>query len=287
VALRDTYILLFLAMIFWGLSWPSSKVVTAYTDSSTLLFFRFLFSSLAFLPIIFVKKIDLSLNKIKLKSIILGGLFFFIYNQFFFLGLANGYSGVGGVLVTTLNPIITLLLSVAIGQKVLDLKNKTAIFLGLFGGAIILQVWQMDLVKIFDKGNAFFVLAALSWSFVALHGAKNKHQHIIAYSFYSYLICAVLALFATNPHAIVTTFDYDWKFWSNMLFISVIVTTVATTFYIKATSILGASNASSFILLVPIFALFSSVYLLDEPLHYATILGGILSILAIYLMNKK
>ena len=61
----------------------------------------------------------------------------------------------------------------------------------------------------------------------------------------------------------------------------------ANTMYFFASSKIGAVKASSFIFIVPLTAIIFSKILLDEPVRLTTLIGGFLSIIAIYLINKK
>lgn len=56
--------------------------------------------------------------------------------------------------------------------------------------------------------------------------------------------------------------------------------------YFKATSILGAKNASSYILIVPIAAAVFAILILDESLDIFVITGGILSFIAVFILNR-
>ncbi|HRP54294.1 MAG TPA: DMT family transporter, partial [Fluviicola sp.] len=79
----------------------------------------------------------------------------------------------------------------------------------------------------------------------------------------------------------------ELKFWGNMLFSSVITTTLATTTYFIATSRIGAEKASSFIFLVPFTAGISAYFILGETLKWNTIVGGLFGIVAVYMLNRK
>lgn len=72
-----------------------------------------------------------------------------------------------------------------------------------------------------------------------------------------------------------------------MFYSAVINTAFATTFYFIATAKLGAGKASSFIFLVPLSAAFGSWIFLNEIPQLHTIIGGILGIIAVYLLNVK
>jgi drug/metabolite transporter (DMT)-like permease len=276
-------------MILWGLSWPTAKIVTGYgLNSNTLLFWRFFLTSLGFIPIAFFYKIKLKINKRDILHVIIGGLTLYLYNELFFLGLKHGLSGKGGVLVTTLNPILTFLVIWLITRKPINLKEKFGLFLGFIGGLIILQVWELKLSVIFSLGNIYFLLAALAWVFVTISSSQTKGKiDSLTYSFYAYIFTTIFSLFTLNFSQISHSFDLGFIFWINMFFISIVVTSVATTIYFKTTTILGSSKSSSFIFLVPVSALFGSYIILGEIPKNSTILGGLICLIAVYLINKK
>jgi drug/metabolite transporter (DMT)-like permease len=61
----------------------------------------------------------------------------------------------------------------------------------------------------------------------------------------------------------------------------------ANTMYFFASSKIGAVKASSFIFVVPLTAIIFSVIILKEEVLYTTITGGSLSVVAVYLINRK
>ena len=104
-------ILMVLAMLTWGLSWTNAKILGQYGNASLIMFWRFIFATLSFALVL---KWYGSEYKISKKNIlfILGNAFFMVsYNYFYFRGTQIGLAGSGGVLVTTLNPILTSLFS--------------------------------------------------------------------------------------------------------------------------------------------------------------------------------
>ena len=61
---------------------------------------------------------------------------------------------------------------------------------------------------------------------------------------------------------------------------------IGTTIYFYASSELGPKKASAYIFIVPVTALGFSVLILNEPVDITTIVGGLLGIVAVYLINK-
>jgi drug/metabolite transporter (DMT)-like permease len=93
--------------------------------------------------------------------------------------------------------------------------------------------------------------------------------------------------FADFKEILALTASNDQLFWGNLLFASIITTTLATTMYFYATSKIGAEKASSFIFTVPFTAALSSYFILGEAIQLHTIIGGFLGIAAVWMINRK
>ena len=107
-------ILMVLAMLSWGLSWTNAKLVGQYGDAPLIMVWRFLLATISIAPILLFAKISFFIEKKNLFIIFFNSLFMVSYNYFYFRGTQVGLAGAGGVLVTTLNPVLTLLISTVI-----------------------------------------------------------------------------------------------------------------------------------------------------------------------------
>ena len=142
---------------------------------------------------------------------------------------------------------------------------------------------------IFDPGNSFLLLAAFLWSVMSKFTSKSaKYGSPFAFTWWLYVVTLLCMLpFADYTELGNLSRNTEWAFWGNLLFGSVIVTSLATTMYFFATSKIGAEKASSFIFTVPFTAALSSWLLLGEEIEYHTIAGGIVGIGAVYMINRK
>tara|TARA_B100001769_G_C21777112_1_gene424329 strand:- start:12 stop:617 length:606 start_codon:yes stop_codon:yes gene_type:complete len=199
-----------------------------------------------------------------------------------------GLAGVGGVLVTTLNPILTSTVVFCFVDKSVRFKDLIGLAIGFIGGSIIIRFWEMDLNLMIQSGSLFYILASFSWVSVTITSQKSKnHLHFLSYSFWSFVVAAGFSFLFCNWSDIAITINYDKYFWINILSLSIVVMSFANTMYFFASSKIGAVKASSFIFIVPLTAIIFSKILLDEPVRLTTLIGGFLSIIAIYLINKK
>jgi len=279
-------IMMVVSMLIWGGSWTSAKLISDKASSEVIIFYRFLITFLSFIPVILIKKPNLKINKTGIIQVVFGSLFLVSYNIFFFNGIKVGLAGAGGVIVTTLNPLFTFILAFFLFKQKGGIKEVIGISLGLFGGIILMEVW--DSKNLLLSGNVFFLFAALSWALLSLFSQRSKtNMSPFVFSFYIYGCSSIVNFFLALPNGVFEVSNLGAPFWINILYISVGATTFATTAYFIATSKLGATKASSFTFLVPSSALFFSWIILKEVPSIFTIIGGLIALSAVYIINIK
>ena len=280
---RALTLLMVLAMIAWGSTWVSAKILMEYFDAYSLIFWRFFFSALGLAVILFISNNSFKIDFKGLFLAFVSSMGLIAYNYFFFLGTHYGEAGFGGVLVTTLNPILTFLFIAVIGRKFLELKDIVALMFGALGVLIILKVWQLDIS--FNRGVLYFLLAAATWPWITIISSYFKKGSALAFSFYmfSFTTLGVLVLFLNLKIPSLSVLDTIG--WVNLLALSLYGTTFGTSIYFMATTIWGGKKASGYFFLVPITAVFFASLFLSERIDIFTVLGGIFTILAIYQLN--
>ena len=282
------YLTLLLSMAIWGLSWTNAKILSDYGPSSVLAFWRFFFSSITMIPVLLITGNDFRVTRQGIKYILTGAVFISLYNIFFFMGTDKGSASVGGIIVPTFNPIITFIISVLLMKQVVYRKDIIGLILGFAGGVIVLQAWRLSLEQMIANGNIFFLCASVSWGIMSIiSGRSHAHVSTLSFSFWVYTISTLIYLGATWNKDILLIFTYDWIFWVNMFFLSAGAMVFGTTVYFFGTARLGPEKASAFIFTVPVTALFFSVLLIGERLEVITMIGGILTMTAVYLINKS
>ena len=280
--------ILLLSMTIWGLSWTNAKILSDYGPSSVLAFWRFFFSSITMIPVLWLTGNNFRVTRQGMKYIFTGAVFISLYNIFFFMGTNNGAASVGGIIVPTFNPIITFIISILLMKQVVYRMDIIGLILGFTGGVIVLQAWTLSLEQIIANGNLFFICASVSWGIMSIiSGRSHAHISTLSFSFWVYTISTLIYLCATWNKDILLIFTYDWIFWVNMFFLSAGAMVFGTTVYFFGTTRLGPEKASAFIFMVPVTALFFSVLLIGERLEITTMIGGMMTMIAVYLINKS
>ena len=278
-------LLMLLAMLFWAGGWTALKILTESVNVEVLTFWRFVVMFFAFIPIlIFIKK-PIKLPRRGLKYILISTILNIFFMGLSYFGVKYSTAGTGGVIITVLSPIFTFILSMLILKSTHSKLQYFGLFLGLIGGIIMINI--NNLSSIFTHGEIYFVVAALTWAFVTLL-AQKSHLHInpIHYSFFISMFSMIILFIFTLPYDLSIVFQQDTRFWIALLYLGILGQTTATTIFFIASGKLGSAKASSFMFLVPPFALLIGYIILGEDIKLNILLGGLISIVSIYFINK-
>ncbi len=276
------------SMLLWGLSWPSGKVLTRFCSPINFAGYRYIIVVATLLPTVYFLKQGFGLKKTGLLSVLISGILLALYSFSFFKGLKLGSAGAGGVLVTTLNPIMAYTIGIILNKKLPTKNESLGLMFGIIACILLLKIWDKP-GALFESGNLYFLFAAFSWAVMSKFTSKGtKYGSSLGFSFWQYvitLLCLLPLMDFTEARAVAQISAP--VFWFNLFFSSAIVTSGATTVFFYTTTRLGAEKASSFLFLVPFAAALSSWVFLGEQLQLNTAIGGLMGMVAVYFINKK
>jgi drug/metabolite transporter (DMT)-like permease len=275
-------------MCLWGISWPSGKMLTRYASVINVSVYRFIIVGITLLLLLPLFRVSLRVKKQGIPFILASGALLAVYSYLSIKGLKTGSPGAGGVLVTTLNPIIAYAVGMLLHRKMPTVNEAIGLVLGMVAGCVLLKVWDNS-VSLLYKGNLYFLLAAFTWAVMSKFTSGGaKYGTSMAFSLWQYLVTLVCMLpLADFGELGAAVHIQDPLFWINLVFSAAIVTAIATTIYFYATTRIGAEKASSFIFLVPLAAAVSSWVFLGERIMLHTAIGGLLGMAAVYMINRK
>lgn len=280
------YALLTLSMSLMAFSWVSGKWLTREAPLFVLIFWRFLFSLVPFIPY----RQGLSSLNFSRKAILftlLSACSLFLYNVLFFRGLEEGWAGKGGVMVTTLTPLFTVMIS---GKTKREKRGNlvSGLILGLAGGIIFLEPWVYRWQGLWHRGNFYFIAASLCWSLLTLSSSRAlRETDIKKFNFLLYTLVTLMSLPFAFPEHPFALGELSLSFWINILYLSLMVTSLATSLYFAASHRIGPTRANSFTFLIPFMALIFSFLFLKEIPSPATLSGGVFALAALLFINHK
>lgn len=276
------------AMTMWGAGWVALKLLTPYASFEVITFWRFLIMLISFIPIIFFMKPKLYIPIKSWKYIVVAATLNILFMIFSFFGIKFGTASGGAVIITTLTPLFTFLFMRILKKKLMNSFQLWGVSIGFVGGLIMLEVGFVSFENFFAKGNLFYVSASIVWACITmLSQSSHKYINPVYYSFTISLVGTFLLFLGTLHLDLAIVFNQDMTFWIALIFLGIFGQTVATTIYYIASGKLGSSQASSFMFIVPLTALLLAYLVLGEALELTVLVGGFISLFAVYLINKK
>jgi len=280
------YFLLFLAMIAWGASWVNVKVLSSYINEFEMVFFRFFITAITMIPIIIFLRKSFKIDLKSLLIVVVTSIALIAYMKYFFLGTKFGTASLAGAFVTTLIPINTFLILALFKVKKICRGDIFALVLGGIGVLTMLNIWSFGLNKIMVIQNLYFILASVLWPIVTILSSKSTKVSPIVFTFYLYIITVIFDVIFFMDIGQIEFNKFDSIFWLNIFILTIIGTTFANTVYFLGIEKLGASQASSFIFLVPFAAILLSAIFLKETISISIVVGTILTLISVKILNN-
>ena len=281
------FIGMIVAMLLWGVAWTAGKVAAHHSNAEVSAFWRYAFSLLSILPLIWVMKSPLRSDRRGMIYMIAAGLLTSVFNYFFFAGLLHGQAGFGGTLVTSVSPIITYALSIALLGLRVSTKEIIALTVGIIGALVLMRV-PSEGWGFLDLENSYFVAAALVWALVTIVSQKaSKHTTPMLYTTVVFAVAMSTNLLFALPYHPFDFARYDATFWWTILFIGVFPGTLSTALFFASAGKVGAHRTGVFMFIVPIGAIISSIFVYGERVELSTLVGCALAFAAVLLFNMR
>ncbi|UTJ07232.1 DMT family transporter [Arcobacter roscoffensis] len=280
------YFLMFLAMAGWGASWVNAKVLSSYINEYELIFLRNFFTIASLVPVLIFTRKYFYINKRSFLLAILASVIMIAYMKCYFLGTKFGTASLGGALVTTLIPINTFLIMAFFYGKKIVKKDYFALAIGALGVMTMLNVWSFSSEQIFTIQNMYFLGASILWPALTITSSKITKTSPMVFTLYMYIITSIMVAVFFTESLEFNYSSYDTIFWINILGLAIVSTTFSTTVYFIGIEKLGTNEVSSFIFLVPLFAILFSIIFLKEHLSISLLIGTILTLIAVKILNN-
>jgi drug/metabolite transporter (DMT)-like permease len=213
----------------------------------------------------------------------------FGYAYFFMVGLQTVPAGRAS-LVVTMNPVITTLMAALMFGERFNRRIALGMALAFAGGIIVLthgEPWKLFAGEL-GKGELLLLGCVVMWSSYTLMG-KKLLQGVPALTATTYTSCAGLVLLwsaALVFEPTVSPMAMRGEIHAAIVFLGLGATVLAYVWYFKGVGELGAGTAASYISLVPVFGVLSSVMYLGESIDISLLVGGALAVAGVVLMNQ-
>ncbi|MFZ2265956.1 MAG: DMT family transporter [Azonexus sp.] len=288
-----TYAKLVAAMFFWGGTWIAGRIIAQEVSAPLgIAAIRFVVTAMVLAAALLLSGQTLPrLRSSREWGVVCGLGFFgiFLYGLCFFYGLQHITAG-RGALVVALNPVVIVLAAWLFGHERMNRRKALGSAIALAGCLTVIGNGNpLALIEgTVGVGEWLIIGCVLSWAAYTFIGRQaTKTLSPLATTLYGSLVGAAFLGVAALLQGDMAPATWSWQAWSAMLFLAIFGTAIAYTWFTAAVHQLGASHASIFINLVPVFAVLQAALLLDERLGLSVLFGGLLVIAGVWLTTQQ
>lgn len=298
-----THLLMLMVAIIWGLSWAIGRMLTLELPPMTGAWLSYILTIIIFYLWFFVMAINgkeirwLPNNKKTIKSLVIIGFTGVLCYQFFFMH-GMFYTAAGDAsLIITFNPIFTVILAAPLLGQPISKKMFLGLFCG-FLGVIVVTGWSPNTQIEFEErifGDILILFASLSWATTTnmtkrlMEGVDGENNYtsleiVVWYSLIGTIMLTPFMLYETWINGIPSPSHEGWL---AILYLGSLSTVLAYYWFTIGIEKLGATSASSYIFLVPVFGILGGWWLLEEKLGYTIIIGFVMILIGVKIVQLE
>lgn len=259
-------------LVFWGLSWPFSKMALRHMSPYVLSFFRFATGTVFFLAL--TRKPLGNLRAI-FGALLNGMCFVTLVN---FAVQASQNPALASSLVYT-QPLFVALFATLCGEEKLSRRQGFGVLLAFSGILIAAQSVH------FDRGAVLAIASGFLWSLGILYYRKYlKEENLVNFnaSLNLFSVLALIPFLLRNVHFVPSK---EALFWGLCTACSAQV--AGFFFWFLSLKTLGALTSSTFSLLVPVFAYLFTYLVMGQVPTLRQALGSFLTLFGVFLAQWK
>jgi drug/metabolite transporter (DMT)-like permease len=277
-----------LAVVFWGYSFVSTKIILEELPPITIAFFRQIIASLVLVIFLSIKKLFI---KMPIKDVLLlfasslfGIVFYFLFEN---TGLKYTTASNASIIVAAV-PIFTLVSESLFYKFKITQKVVSCVIVSMLGVfLVIFEQGSLDFSSGSIKGNLLVLGAMISWVIYTIicKSFSNKYKGIVITT-YQMIAGSILFIPFTIPeigkwHSIST---YSVL---NLLYLALFCSALAYYLYNLSVKSLGATISSMFLNLIPIVSIIGGILVLNEKISVLQIGGMLLIMLSLFFVRSK
>jgi drug/metabolite transporter (DMT)-like permease len=293
---NTTYLKLSITMVLWGFAWPVGRLLAEDLPPISVATIRYAIVVPVFFLILRLRERSVMIPRAWVSTfVVLGWLNTTLYQAFFLFGVRYAAASDDSLVIGIGPVLIAVLASLTLKEQLTKFKIL-GLLTGLAGVATIsllspnvnVSNRPLGITLVFGGATSYAVYTVLLRRFINENNAKPSGPKpsplaIITWiSFFGWLFLIPFSL-------IEAPWNYTWEAqsWAGILYLAMLSTVVGYLFYVEAVSRIGASQASIFGNLVPVFGVLSSSILLGEVLSIWHIASFLLILLGVAMVNRK
>jgi len=280
------HILALISVLVWGMTFLCTKLLLEHFSPVGILIYRFILAYVVLFAV--YPRIRFYSLRTEIHLALLGitgvSLYFFTENAALMYSQASNVS-----LVVATAPVCTALLAHLFTK---DEKLARNIVIGaavaLTGISLVVYDGAFHL-KISPLGDILALGAACMWAFYSILLKKRNpdvHPVVVVRKTFLYGVLTALPALAVFPSALEVKGEIGAGEVINMIFLGVVASAVCYFIWNKAIDRIGIVKTSSYIYLIPLIGMLSSVLVLDEKVGIVLGIGAVFILLGVYISEN-
>ncbi len=272
------YFMLLISVVFlWGLSFPLMKLTLYYISPVLLLSTRFLLSAALMVPLVFKNKKLFEKNNIVIG--VIGGILLFLAYYFQTVGLKYTTPSQSGLITGTYIILLPLISLLYVKLKI----NKIDVFAVLLGFAGLFLMSSFKISPQYAFGDILTFICAIFYAFQTVYVYKyTKFLDSLVFTFYQLLIVGVLSSLFLPFHVSFSGLHVP------IVIFTVVFTAVFAGLYsylINTRALMYIEPTAAGVVYVgePVFAVITSIFIINEIPTVYTVIGGIIIVIAMFI----
>ena len=294
--IQSDKLLLFLkamfAVVVWGASFIATKVALNDVEPITLVWLRFAIGVLI-LGITVVRRRQFCLPE-RNEFIYFGVLGFLgiTFHQWLqSTGLITSKASTTAWIVATTPLFIAILGWIFLKERLI---RTQVLGIGIATLGVLLVISEGDISSLSigsfgNEGDKLIIISALNWAVFSVISRKGLEHHPAALMMFyvmaiGWLILSVAFFVGSNQYDLQSL---SYSGWLGVLFLGIFCSGIAYVFWYDALKSLLASQVGVFLYFEPLVAVLVAALLLGEPIILASLVGGGIILLGVWMVNRS
>lgn len=281
-----------LAVVFWGASFIATKIALREVSPETVVWLRFLMGMLILGVAMFARREFALPSPRDLAYFAVLGFIGITFHQWLqSTGLVTAQASTTAWIVAT-TPIFIALLSWLFLKERLGKWGVVGIALATFGVLLVVTDGNLSSLRFGEfgtPGDILILISAVNWAVFSVLSRRGLQTHpamrMLFYVMGFGWLFSSLLLFANAGLTEIS--DLSMMGWLSLSFLGIFCSGFAYIFWFDALNVLPTAQVGSFLYVEPIVAVIVAAIILAEPLLLASLIGGAIILLGVWLVNHS
>jgi drug/metabolite transporter (DMT)-like permease len=283
------YLLILLAVIFWGISFVATKTALNEVEPVTIIVLRLVLGSILLSIIALITKRSFKINLKNHLSILILALIAVFHLWIQVTGLKfTSASNTGWIIGTA--PIFMAILATVFFREKINLVQKAGITIAMFGLLLLFgkgDISNIDLIK--NKGDMLVLGSAFTWGVYSMVNKKISlsYSPLMTILYLFVLMIIIIIPFNLNAEVIGSVINLSLIGWISILFLGLFCSGVAYVIWAYSLRDMESAKVGAFLYFEPFVTVLSAWILLNESITILMLLSGVIITIGVILVNKE